>query len=743
MSRLNIMTYKEKINNSIKLFSFLFVSLVLGTSILTPMFAQAASPEVTSTQFQDPNPQQGDSFGSSVSVSSDGLTAVVGAPMYSNGSKALSGAAYVFVNNGTGWSLATTLTPTDGGQYSRLGVSTSMSPNGTQVVVGAADYVPYGTFTATGKGKAYVFSRPSGGWASNATTAQAAELNGSDVLPGDMFGWSVSQSRDEATILVTAQYKIVNGMSYSGEGYVFNEPINGWGSAPSPITENQILLPGDPAVNGVFGWAATISQDGTKAYLSAMSQGKVYEYLQPTSGWGSGEHIINENNVIESPTSVPGAPDNGFGFSLALSSDANVLIVGNPSETVPSSNGEIIPPTSGTVFIFSNTPNGWVNSTQLFANDATTMAGFGYSVSLSQDGQTALIGAPQKTVNGLPYAGAAYIFGANPDGTWTQQSEIFEPTPFQDDDFGFSVSMLDSSNIFVGAPALTAPAPTSSARLSAVVKAASINSPLSASSAKVAHGSAYFVKRGSTPPPVLTPTISSFTASAGVGGQVTINGTNLSNASSVSFNGRSTSTFVKKNATQIIVTVPSYAQTGLLKVTTPNGSVTSTTNFTLNPVPAPSISSLTVPNPVLTRNVTIKGTNLLNTSSVKLNGLSLAIVSKKATAVVVTIPVAATTGNLVVTTPSGTAISSGLVTVPAPLISSLSVAKQHVGKNVTIRGTTLLGVTGVTLNGVNISSFTKTATAITFTVPAGSKTGYLVVTSPSGTATSSTKLTIY
>ena len=171
--------------------------------------------------------------------------------------------------------------------------------------------------------------------------------------------------------------------------------------------------------------------------------------------------------------------------------------------------------------------------------------------------------------------------------------------------------------------------------------------------------------------------------------------------------------------------------------------MTSTTNFTLNPVPAPSITSLTVPNPVLTHNVTIKGTNLLNTSSVTLNGLLLTIVSKKATAVVVTIPATAVTGHLVVTTPSGTATSSAVVSVPAPVISSLSVAKQHVGKTVTIHGTTFIGVNKVTLNGVNIASFTKTATAITFTVPAGSTTGYIVVTSPSGSATSSSKLTIY
>jgi len=738
MSRTNIIRYKQKINKFITLITAMLTSIVLSTSMLTPMIARASSGAVSSTQFQDPNPQPGDDFGASVSVSADGSTAVVGAQTYSNGSNALSGAAYVFINNGSGWSLATTLVPSDQGLYDRLGITTSINPNGNQIVVGA-DYIPYANVTPTKQGKAYVFSMPAGGWASNTITSESAELQGSDILPGDTFGWSVSQSSNGSEVLVTAEYKNVNGVGYAGEAYIFSEPAGGWNSVSSPITESQILLPSAVIANAFFGWAATISQDGTKAYISALNQGEVFEYIQPTNGWGSTGQLLNENSIIQSPTSIPGTPDSGFGFSLALSADASELIVGSPSETMQGSTAT----SSGTVFVFKNTPTGWANSAAFSASDAMYGGSFGYSLSLSQDGQSALVGAPQQTVTGLLDAGAAYLFVANPDGTWSQQTEIFEPTPVQNDDFGWSVSMLDSSNIFVGAPALTSAGVASNVVVNAAQRLSSHLS-LSANTSKAAHGSAYFIKKNSsTPPPVLSPTISNFTASAGVGGQVTINGTNLSNALSVSFNGHSTSTFVQTSATKIIVTVPSSAQTGPITVTTASGSVTSTTNFTLNPVPAPSITSLTVPNPVLTQNVTIKGTNLLNTSSVTLNGLLLTIVSKKATAVVVTIPATAVTGHLVVTTPSGAATSSAVVSVPAPAISSLSVAKQHVGKNVTIHGTTFIGVNKVTLNGVNIASFTKTATAITFTVPAGSTTGYIVVTSPSGSATSSSKLTIY
>ena len=69
MSRTNIIRYKQKINKFITLITAMLTSIVLSTSMLTPMIARASSGAVSSTQFQDPNPQPGDDFGASVSVS--------------------------------------------------------------------------------------------------------------------------------------------------------------------------------------------------------------------------------------------------------------------------------------------------------------------------------------------------------------------------------------------------------------------------------------------------------------------------------------------------------------------------------------------------------------------------------------------------------------------------------------------------------------------------------------------------
>jgi hypothetical protein len=60
---------------------------------------------------------------------------------------------------------------------------------------------------------------------------------------------------------------------------------------------------------------------------------------------------------------------------------------------------------------------------------------------------------------------------------------------------------------------------------------------------------------------------------------VTIKGTNLANATSVTFNGVAATTIKKDTATKIKVKVPTAATTGKIEVTTGAGTATSTTKF--------------------------------------------------------------------------------------------------------------------------------------------------------------------
>ncbi|MGH2576233.1 MAG: IPT/TIG domain-containing protein, partial [Actinomycetota bacterium] len=90
------------------------------------------------------------------------------------------------------------------------------------------------------------------------------------------------------------------------------------------------------------------------------------------------------------------------------------------------------------------------------------------------------------------------------------------------------------------------------------------------------------------------PTINSFSPSSGpVGTSVTINGTNLTGATWVKFNGVM-ATITSNTATQIVTEVPTGATTGPITAKTPSGNATSATNFTVTTTTttaAPTISS--------------------------------------------------------------------------------------------------------------------------------------------------------
>ena len=65
---------------------------------------------------------------------------------------------------------------------------------------------------------------------------------------------------------------------------------------------------------------------------------------------------------------------------------------------------------------------------------------------------------------------------------------------------------------------------------------------------------------------------------------ITGNNNNLASTSAVSFNGTA-ATFVQNNSTQVTATLPAGATTGTISITTPSGTMTSSSNFTLNQPP--------------------------------------------------------------------------------------------------------------------------------------------------------------
>lgn len=250
---------------------------------------------------------------------------------------------------------------------------------------------------------------------------------------------------------------------------------------------------------------------------------------------------------------------------------------------------------------------------------------------------------------------------------------------------------------------------------------------------------------GTPPPP---PTVSTIVPSSGPtagGTTVTITGTNLSSATSVTFGGTAATSFTVSSATQITATTPAHAAGAVdVVVTTSGGFATSTGGFTFV-APMPTIASV-APSSGSTlggTTVTITGANLTGASAATFGGTavtSLTVIS--AAQVRVATPAhAAGAVDVAVTTPGGTATKTAGFTfvVPPPSIASVAPASGSTlgGTVVTLTGTNLTGASAVTFGGTAAASFTvDSATQVTATTPAHAAGAVnVVVTTPGGTAT--------
>jgi hypothetical protein len=153
------------------------------------------------------------------------------------------------------------------------------------------------------------------------------------------------------------------------------------------------------------------------------------------------------------------------------------------------------------------------------------------------------------------------------------------------------------------------------------------------------------------------PSVTAFTPTQGIiGSSVTISGDNFNGATEVSFNGTS-ATFTVESNTEIHAVVPIGGTTGLISVTNPLGSGSSSENFVV--VLPPSITSFTPTNGPIGAVVTISGTNFVGVSSVSFNGTAATVFTIVSNSELhATVPNGTTTGPVAVTNAAGTATSA-------------------------------------------------------------------------------------
>lgn len=152
-------------------------------------------------------------------------------------------------------------------------------------------------------------------------------------------------------------------------------------------------------------------------------------------------------------------------------------------------------------------------------------------------------------------------------------------------------------------------------------------------------------------------TIESFApTSGGPGTSVVISGTKFTGATAVSFGGVSAA-FMVNSPTTITATVPAGAITGPIAVTTPAGTATSASSFSVTP--ASTITSMSPRAGEVGDAVEITGTAFTDATAVSFNSIPTSeFTVDSPTQITATVPPGAGTGPISVTTPSGAGTST-------------------------------------------------------------------------------------
>lgn len=202
--------------------------------------------------------------------------------------------------------------------------------------------------------------------------------------------------------------------------------------------------------------------NGDENDTSVYSAGAVYVYTRPsaTGTW-------TQQAYVKASNPQPGAE---FGHVVTLSADGNTMAVSayfeaSATKGINGNQNDDSIPQAGAVYVFTRRGTTWSQQAYIKASN-TGEAGtegnfgdgdqFGFSVSLSDDGNTLAVGANAedsnaKGINGdqndnsMQSAGAVYVYLRN-GTTWTQQAYVKAANTTANVQFGYSVALSADGN---------------------------------------------------------------------------------------------------------------------------------------------------------------------------------------------------------------------------------------------------------------------------------------------------------
>jgi hypothetical protein len=294
------------------------------------------------------------------------------------------------------------------------GNSVAVSADGNTAVVG-------GSGDNSGAGAAWVYTRSGGTW-----TQQGSKLVGSGATGAARQGYSVTVSADGNTAVVGG----IADSSFLGAAWVYTRSGGTW-------TQQGSKLVGTDAVGTAQqGVSVAVSADGNTAIVGGLvdssSTGAAWVYTRSGVTW------TQQGNKLVGIGAVGAAQQ---GYSVAVSADGNTAVVGGNTD---SSN-------TGAAWVYTRSGVTWTQQgNKLVGSGANGAAQQGWSVSVSADGNTAVVGG----YGDRSFVGAAWVYVRN-GSAWTQQgSKLVSSDAAGAAQQGASVAVsADGNTAVVGGPA--------------------------------------------------------------------------------------------------------------------------------------------------------------------------------------------------------------------------------------------------------------------------------------------------
>lgn len=349
------------------------------------------------------------SQGESVSLSTDGNTAIVGGPNDSTGE----GAAWVFTRAGGIWSQQGDQLVGKGAMgFPNQASAVSLSPDGSTTVIGGPE-------DSAGTGAAWVFTRTNSLWSQQGRKlVGSGGVNGPD---GSNQGESVALSADGNTLIAGGP----NDSSGSGAAWVFTRYAGTWSQ------QGNRLVGSGGTGNANQGSSVSLSADGNTAIIGGPSDnsgaGASWVFTRSAGVWSQqGEKLFGAGGVGNS----------GQGKAVSLSADGNTAIVWGAADNSG----------AGAFWVFARSGSAWSQmGGKITGSDAGESAGFGGSVSLSADGNTAIVGGSNDNAG----AGAVWVFTRSGE-IWIQSGSKYAGSGGAGNPAsGESVSLSGDGNTFI------------------------------------------------------------------------------------------------------------------------------------------------------------------------------------------------------------------------------------------------------------------------------------------------------